>query len=74
MELSEADLSGCHRVNNLYLCEWQGTLINRMDLTCLGSLYGQKFQRAIELCDMKVAPISEQVLQLSNNWFLIYAT
>ena len=73
MELSEADLAGCHRVNNLYLCERQGTLINRMDSTCLGSLYGQKFQRAIELCDMKVLPISEQVLQLNNNWFLVYA-
>ena len=73
MELTEADLEGCHRVNSLYLCERQGTLKNRMELTCLGSLYGQKFKRAIELCEMKARPITEQVLQLNDNWFLVYA-
>jgi len=73
MEIKEADLEGCHRVNNLYLCERQGILKNRMDLTCLGSLYGQKFKRAIELCEMKALPISEQVLQLNDHWFLVYA-
>ena len=74
MELTEADLEGCHRVNNLFLCERQGTLRNRMDMTCLGALYSQKFRRATELCEMKALPISEQVLQLKDNIFLVYAT
>jgi len=73
MEFTEADLEGCHRVNNIYLCERQGTLMNRMDLTCLGALYGQRFRSAAELCDMKARPITEQVLQLNDNWFLVYA-
>ena len=25
-------------------------------------------------CQMDIVPISEQVLQLTNNWFLIYST
>ncbi|MCZ2207926.1 hypothetical protein, partial [Cylindrospermopsis raciborskii] len=36
-------------------------------------MYDQKFKAALALCEMDLEPISERVLQLSNNWFLIYA-
>jgi len=73
MELTEAELEGCYRVSNLYLCERQGVLKSRMSLTCLGSLYDQQFRRATEMCDMKATPIVESVLQLNDNWFLVYS-
>ena len=73
MELTDAELEGCYKVNNLYLCERQGILKLRMGLTCLGALYDQKFRLATELCEMKAVPISESVLQLNDNWFLVYA-
>jgi len=73
MELTDAELEGCYKVNNLYMCERQGILKLRMGLTCLGALYDQKFRLATELCEMKAVPITESVLQLNDNWFLVYA-
>ena len=73
LDLTEADLEGCYRLNGLHLCERLGVLHTRLARTCLGSLYDQKFKAALALCEMDLEPISERVLQLSNNWFLIYA-
>jgi len=72
-ELTEAELEGCYRVNNLYMCERQGVLKSKMSLTCLGALYDQQFSQATDLCQMKATPVTESVLQLNDNWFLVYA-
>ena len=73
LDLTEADLEGCYRLNGLYLCERLGVLQTRLARTCLGALYDQKFKAALALCEMDLEPVGERVLQLSNNWFLIYA-
>ena len=73
LELNEADLEGCYRLNSLHLCERLGVLSKKTDRSCLGALYTQDFDRATELCRMDVVAPSERVLQLGNNRYLVYA-
>ena len=72
-ELSESDLEGCYRVNSLHVCERLGIMKTEMATSCLGALYAQRFQDALARCPMNVVPLSEQVIQLSDNWFVIFA-
>ena len=74
IDLTEADLEGCYKVSNVHLCERLGVLRTGHEGSCLGSLYAQQFKNAMARCQMDVVPISEQVLQLTDNWFLIYST
>ena len=74
LELDEADLEGCYRIGSTHLCERMGILSNVLETSCLGSMYAQKFQQSMSSCIMDVVPLSETVLQLEDNWFLIYAT
>ncbi|MFN9913547.1 MAG: hypothetical protein ACK53L_13230, partial [Pirellulaceae bacterium] len=41
IELSAVHLLGCHRVNQVYMCERSGVLKPYLNDTCLGSLYMQ---------------------------------
>ena len=36
-------------------------------------MYAQKFRQSMELCQMDLVPLFENVLQLADNWFLIYS-
>ena len=72
LDLDDSDLQGCYRMNGLYLCERLGVLNSRLQDSCLGALYTQRFKDAMSLCEMEVTPRSEQVLQMQDNWFLIY--
>ena len=74
VELDEADLEGCYRVNSIHLCEKLGVLHRRTERLCLGALYSQNFERAMQLCDVDVVPPSERVLQMSHNRYLVYST
>jgi len=74
LELNEADLEGCYRLNSLHLCERLGVLSRTTDNTCLGALYTQNFAQAINLCRMDLITPSERVLQLGHNRYLVYAT
>jgi hypothetical protein len=73
MQLSYVDLLGCHKVNQIFLCEQQGVLRNDLNSTCLGSLYNQDFSAASRLCKMTVHDSGEVVQQLRNNWYLSYS-
>jgi hypothetical protein len=73
MEMSVANLMGCHRINSAYLCERQGVMQRELNLNCLGSLYVQDFPGATHLCEMKIVEQSETVLQLQDNWYLVYS-
>lgn len=73
LEISDADLEGCYRVNSLHLCERLGVLNRRLDQTCLGALYNQHFKLAMSLCNMDVTISTERVVQMNDNWFLIYS-
>ena len=74
LDLTEANREGCYRLGNVHLCEGLGVLCNGLSNTCLGALYAQKFEQSMSACTMIVVPISEQILALCDNWFLIYAT
>jgi hypothetical protein len=54
MEMSVANLMGCHRINSAYLCERHGVMRRELNSTCLGSLYVQDFSGATHLCEMKI--------------------
>jgi len=71
--IEHADLVDCHSVNQVYLCERHGVLKNHIKSTCLGALFEQDIKTAQQVCDLELIPYEEAVLQLRNNWFLIYS-
>jgi len=74
IDLSEADLEGCYKINSMHLCERLGVLSLKLERSCLGSLYTQQFKAAMSVCNMEIAPVNERVLQLNDNWFLVYTS
>jgi hypothetical protein len=44
-----------------------------LNSTCLGSLYVQDFPSAMTLCEMQIVEQTETVLQLQDNWYLVYS-
>jgi len=72
MQLSSADLVSCLKVNHVYLCERNGVLAKSYTDTCLGSLYGQRYEEARRLCSFIIKPAQEFFYQLQQNWFLAY--
>ncbi len=73
VELSAVHLLGCHRVNQVYMCEQSGVLKQYFNDTCLGSLYMQDLQGATTLCEMNIVPVAKTVLQLQDNWYLVHS-
>jgi len=70
--LSSVDLLGCHRVNQIFMCDRFGVLSRSFNNTCLGSLFVQDFKTARATCKFEVAPVTEKVFQLRKNWFAAY--
>jgi hypothetical protein len=73
VEMSVANLLSCHRINSAYLCERHGVLRRQLNTTCLGSLYIQDFDGAMTLCEMRIVEHTETVLQMQDNWYLVYS-
>jgi len=73
MEMSAVNLMGCNCINSVYLCKRHGVLKRELNSTCLGSLYVQDFKGATLLCEMDIVPYVETVLQLQDNWYLVYS-
>jgi hypothetical protein len=73
MEMSVANLMGCHHINSAYLCERHGIMRRELNSTCLGSLYVQDFSGANQVCELKIVEQNETVLQLQDNWYLVYS-
>ena len=71
--IEHSDLVDCHQVNQVYLCERHGVLNNNIKSSCLGALFEQDIPIAQQICDLELVPYTESVLQLQNNWFLIYS-
>jgi hypothetical protein len=70
--LSSVDLLGCHRVNQIFMCDRFGVLSRQFNNTCLGSLFVQDFKTARATCKFEVSPVTEKVFQLRKNWFAAY--
>ena len=70
--LSSVDLLGCHRMNQVFMCDRFGVLSRQFNSTCLGSLFNQDFVTARSICRFEVVPISERVYQLKKNWFAVF--
>ncbi len=73
IEMLVANLMSCHQINSAYLCERHSIMRRELNSTCLGSLYMQDFVGTTNLCEMKIVEQVETVLQLQNNWYLIYS-
>jgi hypothetical protein len=73
IEMSVANLMSCHRINSAYLCERHGIMRRELNSTCLGSLYMQDFVGATNLCEMRIVEQVQTVLQLQDNWYLVYS-
>jgi hypothetical protein len=44
-----------------------------LNSNCLGSLYVQDFPGTMTLCEMQIVEQTETVLQLQDNWYLVYS-
>jgi hypothetical protein len=73
VEMSVTNLMSCHRINSAYLCERHGVMWQELNSTCLDSLYVQDFPGAMTLCKMWIVEQTETVLQLQDNWYLVYS-
>ncbi len=73
MEMSVANLLNCHQINSAYQCERHSVLRRQINTTCLGSLYIQDFTGATTLCEMQIVEHTETVLQMQDNWYLVYS-
>jgi hypothetical protein len=73
VEMSVVNLMGCHRINSAYLCKRHSIMRWELNSTCLGSLYVQDFLGTMALCKMKILEQTEMVLQLQDNWYLVYS-
>jgi len=67
-----SDLAGCHQMGRTYLCNRNGMLFKFPEDTCLGSLYQQKYELAMELCTFNLEKAREFVRQLKDNWYLVF--
>ena len=67
VQLITTGLLGCHRVNQLFVCDNFGVLSRRFNNTCLGALYIQMFDEAQEICPFTVVPVKERVYQLKKS-------
>ena len=70
--LSSVDLLGCHRMNQVFMCERFGVLSKQFNSTCLGSLFNQDFVTARSICRFEIVPVAEKVYQLKKNWFATF--
>ena len=59
--LSSVDLLGCHRMNQVFMCDRFGVLSKQFNSTCLGALFNQDFVTARTICRFEVVPIAERV-------------
>ena len=73
MQIEQGNLVDCHQVNHVYICERQGVYKKDIKSHCLGALFEQDIPLAQNICDLELVPYQEAVLQLKNNWFLIYS-
>jgi hypothetical protein len=72
VEMSLAILTSCHGINSAYPCERHGVMRHELNSTCLGLLYVQDFPGTMTLCKMKIMEQTKTVLQLQDNWYLVY--
>jgi hypothetical protein len=70
--LSSVDLLGCHRMNQVFMCDRFGVLSKQFNSTCLGSLFNQDFSTARSICRFEIVPVAERVYQLKKNWFATF--
>jgi len=72
VEVKFSDLMECHQVNSYYLCERHGVISTSSNSSCLAALYSQQHDAALKLCNMELVDLTESVLQLPRNEFLVY--
>ena len=61
----------CCQLNSIYLCDCHGVLNQSAGDSCIGALYSQQLDAILTLCPMEVVRLSEAVLPLSRNQFVI---
>lgn len=67
------DLTNCHQVNSVHVCERHGVLSRNSKATCLGALFENDLELAQVTCELELVPYQEYSLQLESNWFLVYS-
>ena len=68
---SEAELSTCSTLGNLYLCPNRNTLRKDLGKTCIGSLYKSEASQIIKNCNMKITRSREYVARVDHNKWLV---
>jgi hypothetical protein len=71
-ELSDAKLQDCRKIGTTHYCERHGVLQRGLNASCLGSLYFHNYDSVLRLCNVKIVPQVETVLQTQPNSYLVY--
>ena len=71
--LSETDLHHCLRKNHVYLCSSPATTMTDLGASCIGALMGQVPEGITSLCNLKMEPEREMVMQAGAQDFAVYS-
>ena len=70
---SAADLQGCHKIQDTYLCKDQG-LIDKTPASCVGALYYEDTQLAMNNCTLSDVHFHRPAIQINATAFLVDAS
>jgi len=68
---TEAELSACKTLGELYLCPGRNTVRKVASDTCIGSLLQRDPQKIVDSCEMKVSRPGEHVARMGYNKWLV---
>jgi len=68
---TEAELSTCSTLGDLYLCPGRNTLKKKLSETCIGSLIQRDPNNIVKNCPMKIKRAQEYVARLGFNQWLV---
>jgi hypothetical protein len=72
-EVSREEMSRkCHQMNSYYVCEHIGDMTEKMEATCLGSLFSNNMKAVQKKCNVERVEEEWKVLQLKHNEFSVY--
>ena len=68
---TEAELSSCNTLGELYLCPGRNTVRKAASGTCIGGLLKRDPQEIVSFCDMKITKPGEHVARMGYNKWLV---
>ena len=69
--VSHSDLTSCNKYGSVYFCEDRHTIGTKLEATCIGALYMERWPKIHKLCKFKFVQAEEYVFRLAANQWII---